>query len=63
MSVSDYTREVCRRLCYERYLNMEIERLDRKAAIMTRRPLTEAEAARDAEDREASRRMLGAAQA
>lgn len=61
MSVSEYTREICRRLCCERFLDMELERLDRKAAIITRRPMTEAEAVRDAEDKEASLRMLEAA--
>ncbi|HTI78957.1 MAG TPA: hypothetical protein VL614_00750 [Acetobacteraceae bacterium] len=61
MSVSEYTRRICRRICYERYLEMEIARLDRKAEIMHRRPLTEGELARDAEDKAASQRMLEAA--
>jgi hypothetical protein len=47
----------------ERYAEMEMARLDRKAAIMHKRPLTEAEATLDAEERKAALRMLDAANA
>lgn len=61
MTVSAFTRAICARICAERYVEMEIGRLDRKAAILASRPLTESEVRWDKEAHEDALRMRAAA--
>lgn len=56
--ISDFTREICRTLCVEKAIDMEIARLGRKAEIMRRRPLTEAERADDEREQAAAGRLV-----
>jgi hypothetical protein len=56
--ISNFTRDICRMLCIERAVDMEIARLDDKLKIMRERPLTESETRWDKERHEDSVRMF-----
>lgn len=60
--ISEFTRRWCQALCVEKAIEMEIERLGEKAAIMKQRPLTTQEMKRDSERRAEAGRLIEIAQ-
>lgn len=59
MAVSEFTRNICRRLCVEKAVDMEINRLSDKAEMLKRQgSLSPSQASRDQARREEAQRMV-----